>query len=96
MKRHGSERASIPPSEYMSFLVNKWCQTIFVEFRLKKLVALSIVGQLSSILSAVNTFYNTNIPQRSLGQLAILTQIEIAMKNDLSYLYLGYWIKKLC
>tara|TARA_B110000858_G_scaffold181823_1_gene220627 strand:- start:210 stop:530 length:321 start_codon:yes stop_codon:yes gene_type:complete len=79
----------------MNFLASEWCQTIFIEFRLKnKLVAVSVFDRLNNSLSAVYTFYKIDLLQRSLGQLAILTQIDIAAKNGLSYLYLGYWIEK--
>ena len=78
----------------MNFFASEWCQTIFIEFRLKKkLVAVSVFDRLNNSLSAVYTFYKVDLPQRSLGQLAILTQIDIAAQNGLSYLYLGYWIE---
>ena len=88
IRRHDSKLTSISPSEYMNFLASEWCQTIFIEFRLKKkLVAVSVFDRLNNSLSAVYTFYKVD-------QLAILTQIDIAAKNGLSYLYLGYWIEK--
>ena len=94
IRRHDSELTSISPSEYMNFLASEWCQTIFIEFRLKnKLVAVSVFDRLNNSLSAVYTFYKIDLLQRSLGQLAILTQIDIAAKNGLSHLYLGYWIE---
>jgi arginyl-tRNA--protein-N-Asp/Glu arginylyltransferase len=94
IRRHDSKLTSISPSEYMNFLASEWCQTIFIEFRLKnKLVAVSVFDRLNNSLSAVYTFYKVDLLQRSLGQLAILTQIDIATKNGLSHLYLGYWIE---
>jgi leucyl-tRNA---protein transferase len=94
VKKHNAEVATISPDEYLSSFVSNWSRTTFIEFKLKKLLlAVSVFDRLTNSLSAVYTFYKPELPQRSLGQLAILTQIEIARKKNLSYLYLGYWIE---
>ncbi|HSM27988.1 MAG TPA: arginyltransferase, partial [Thioalkalivibrio sp.] len=37
-------------------------------------------------------FFDPGLPERSLGTLAVLLQIEEARRRKLPYLYLGYWI----
>jgi hypothetical protein len=45
-------------------------------------------------LSAIYTFFDPDIPKRSLGTYCILTQIEQTHQLGLPYLYLGYWVKQ--
>ena len=50
----------------------------------------ALVGE--HALSAVYTFYEPGEPQRGLGTLAILRQLEWAARDGREHLYLGYWI----
>lgn len=43
--------------------------------------------------SAVYSFFRPDQPRRSLGIQLILSLIELARQNHLSYVYLGYWIR---
>ena len=82
------------PESYMQFLSSSWSKTYFIEFRLEeKLAMIAIVDQLNNALSAVYTFFDPDLGQRSLGRFAILYEIEYARKNELEWLYLGYWIE---
>mgnify|MGYP001434582864 CR=1 FL=1 len=58
-----------------------------------RLVAVSVVDILSDGLSAVYSFYDPFERRRSLGTYSILYLINYALKKELSYLYLGYWVK---
>jgi len=51
-----------------------------------------IVDHVSDGYSAVYSFFSPHAPRRSLGVQLILTLIEEARKNNLPYVYLGYWI----
>ncbi|MDD5278476.1 MULTISPECIES: arginyltransferase [unclassified Acidithiobacillus] len=55
-------------------------------------LAVALVDQLAHGLSAVYTFYRTDLAKRGLGTFAILKQIEWARKQGFSHLYLGYWV----
>ena len=82
------------PESYIQFLSSSWSKTYFIEFRLEeKLVMIAVVDQLNNALSAVYTFFDPDLSQRSLGRFAILYEIEYARKNELEWLYLGYWIE---
>ena len=86
-----------PPSEeqYKAFLTSEWGSTRYLEFRLDgELIAVSVCDYLDDGLSAVYTFYNAELSERSLGKFAILAQIYRAQEMGLSYVYLGYWIKQ--
>jgi arginyl-tRNA--protein-N-Asp/Glu arginylyltransferase len=56
------------------------------------LVGGMITDHLSDGYSAVYSFFDPNQSRRGLGVQLILTLIEEAQKNDLPYVYLGYWI----
>lgn len=43
-------------------------------------------------LSAVYSFFSPDAPRRSLGAQLILTLVEEARRQNLPYVYLGYWI----
>ncbi len=51
-----------------------------------------IVDHVSDGYSAVYSFFSPHEPRRSLGAQLILTLIAEAEKNNLPYVYLGYWI----
>lgn len=80
--------------KYEESLVSTPVQTALLEFYLgRDLVALSVVDFATHGLSAVYTFFEPALPQRSLGRYAVLTLVEMAREMGLSYVYLGYWIR---
>ena len=80
--------------DYINFLKNPWGNSRFFEFRLEKqIIAVAVVDYLDDGLSAVYTFFDPDLASRSLGKYAILWQIEHTKNLQLSWLYLGYWIK---
>ncbi len=56
------------------------------------LVAMTLCDRLSDGLSLVYSFYDTELPDRSLGTFMILDHVAYARSLGLPYLYLGYWI----
>jgi len=81
------------PGNYMEFLTSSWSDTLFYEMRLnKQLVAVAVVDVMVDALSAVYTFFDTDLQKRSLGNYAILYEIQQAKQSGLKWLYLGYWI----
>ena len=82
------------PEQFESFLVQNCESTLLYRVSAGgNLVAVMITDLLSNGLSAVYTFYSVNEQKRSLGNFAILWQIEEAKRRELPYLYLGYWIR---
>ncbi len=86
-----------PPevAQFKSFLVECREETRFYEFRsADKLLSIAVADRLQDGLSAIYTFFDPDEPQRSLGVQAVLWLIEEAKRLNLSYLFLGYWIKQ--
>ena len=52
-----------------------------------------VVDELDDGLSAVYTFFDPDVPERSLGVFSILAQIALCRELELPHLYLGYWIR---
>ncbi|UNK57844.1 arginyltransferase [Pseudoxanthomonas daejeonensis] len=86
-------------AEFDQFLVGSWSDTRFIEMREAgedgpgRLLAVAVTDRVGSGLSAVYTFYDPDLPERGLGTLAILHQIQWAQREGLEHLYLGYWIQ---
>ncbi|NJN47577.1 MAG: hypothetical protein HC808_15100 [Candidatus Competibacteraceae bacterium] len=53
----------------------------------------AVVDRLGDGLSAVYTFFDPAETGRSLGTYAILWQIDEARRQDLEWVYLGYWVR---
>nr|WP_235872612.1 arginyltransferase [Pseudoxanthomonas winnipegensis] len=80
-------------TEFEQFLVGRWSQTRFLELREDgRLIAVAVTDLVPAALSAVYTFFDPDLAERSLGTLAILRQIEWARRDRHTHLYLGYWI----
>lgn len=85
-----------PPSrrQYLEFIGNPWDCTRFIEFRLAdRLVACAVVDWLQAGLSAIYTYFDPTLDDRSLGTFAIIKQVELTAAAGLDYVYLGYWIR---
>ncbi len=80
---------------YNNFLLSHWSDTSFLEFRdNKKLVAVAVTDHVHNGLSSFYTFFDPTYEKQSLGTFAILQQLNIAQAQQLSWLYLGYWIEE--
>jgi len=93
--RHsGGSMADSSAQEYLDFLVAKWSETLFIEIREQgRLLAVAVTDEVEDGLSAVYTFFEPELPQRSLGTFAVLSQLSLARQLGLQYLYMGYWIR---
>ncbi len=86
-----------PPSrqQFDSFLTREWEITrYFCFYEAGRLIAVAVVDVMQNGLSAIYTFYDPDLAQRSLGVFAVLWQIEQARAQQLPHVYLGYWIKE--
>ncbi len=62
--------------------------------RQQKLLAVAVVDVMSNGLSAIYSFFDPDVKERSLGVFAVLWQIQRARELNLPNVYLGYWIKQ--
>lgn len=93
--RHvGGSMENPSKEDFQKFLYNNWCDTKFLEFRLdQKLIAVAVTDMVGNSLSAVYSFFDPEMKQRSLGTYCILKQIEYAKKLEIDFVYLGYWLE---
>jgi len=94
-KRHG-DGDMFPPTreQFRSFLLSPWSETRFLSFYLGgELVCVAVTDEQPDGLSAIYTFFEPALEDRSLGVMAILEQIRLARDLGLEFLYLGYWIR---
>lgn len=85
-----------PPStdQFRSFLLSPWSDTLFLcSYLGDELVAVAVTDRQPRGLSAIYTFFDPDLADRSLGVFSILQQIELTRRLGLAHLYLGYWIR---
>lgn len=81
--------------DYMSMVEETSLKTNLIEYREAedKLVACLLVDEMRDGLSLVYSFFDPDMPMRSLGSYIILDQIARAKKIGLPHIYLGYLIE---
>jgi len=80
--------------QYEAFIKTKTVDTRFFLFYAgSELLAVSVTDVLEQGLSAVYTFFDPDLPKRSLGNYVILWQLQKCQELQLPYLFLGYWVK---
>jgi arginyl-tRNA--protein-N-Asp/Glu arginylyltransferase len=79
--------------QYRHFLLQSNVDSRLIEFREHGVLRMvSILDELADGMSSVYTFFDPEIKAASFGTFNILWQIDMCVKNDLPFLYLGYWI----
>lgn len=58
-----------------------------------KLICVALSDVLENGISAVYCYYDHDYQDRSLGKFSILIQLNMAMRANIPYMFLGYWIK---
>lgn len=94
--RHaGSSMEQDDREQYRSFLLSSRVDSALAEYTLEgEVVMVSLIDRLLDGISAVYTFFDPELPRRSLGVYGVLRQIELARSMAMPYLYLGYWIRE--
>ena len=70
-----------------------WAGTFFLDAWLAdRLVATAVTDTHDQGLSAIYTFFDPDLSDRSLGVFTILNQVEECRRRGLPHLYLGFWI----
>lgn len=95
--RHvGGDMALMGFYDYRSMVEDSPIDTFLIEFRRQNndLVAVCLADQLADGLSAVYSFYEPDQPKLSLGTYVVLWMVAEALRKELPYIYLGYWISE--
>jgi arginyl-tRNA--protein-N-Asp/Glu arginylyltransferase len=80
--------------QYESFLLKSNVASFLAEFIEDGVVRMvSLIDQLNDGISSVYTFFDPDLPTRSLGVYNVMWQVGLAKQLGLPYVYLGYWIK---
>jgi leucyl-tRNA---protein transferase len=86
--------------DYSLMVEDSVVETFVTEYRRKPdengdapLMAVALCDRLSDGISMVYSFYDTDVPARSLGTYMILDHIEFARRQGYPFVYLGYWIE---
>ena len=93
--RH-ADGSMYPPSrhQFRSFLFAPWCKTeLLCTYVEDTLVAVAVTDVLPDALSSIYTFFDPDLPRRSLGVYSVLRQIDECRRRGLAHLYLGFWIE---
>ena len=81
--------------DYNNFLIKSNVDSKIIEFRLgNKLQIITIVDIIDDGISAVYTFYDCSNQKLSLGTISIMWLLDFCKKENLPFLYLGYWINE--
>jgi len=85
--------------QYNEFITSDWNKALFIEiYDQDKLISVSVTDQVqgkkTKAWSAFYCFYDPNYRSYSLGKFAVLSQISLAKKYNINWLYLGYYIKQ--
>ncbi len=57
------------------------------------LISCTVIDFLDDGISAIYTYFDPDVSNFSLGVLAVLKLHRLAIKYELPYIYLGYWVK---
>ncbi|MFN7697008.1 MAG: arginyltransferase [Deltaproteobacteria bacterium] len=91
LKKHPRE---IGAAEYHAFLVERAVESFEIRYFLgDRLVGIAVTDRGADAWSAVYTFYEPELPaphrSLSIGAFSILTQLELARRSNVQWLYLG-------
>lgn len=94
-RHHGGGMSEMDFTRYEMMVEECSAETEIIEYRNTEntLIAAVLIDRLQDGLSMVYSFFDPEERKRSLGNLMILDQIQRCKTQDLTYLYLGYWVE---
>ncbi len=91
--RHEGDGEQESAEQYKQFLVQSNVESYLLQFELDGVCKMvCVVDRVQDGLSAVYTFYDPDEQHASYGTYAILWLIDWCKREQLPFLYLGYWI----
>jgi arginyl-tRNA--protein-N-Asp/Glu arginylyltransferase len=94
-RHHDGGMADMDIFEFAAMVEETPIRTRIVEYEdtaQNALMAVCLTDVLDDGVSMVYSFYEPDVPKRSLGVHMILDHITIAQEASLPYVYLGYWV----
>lgn len=91
--RHQADAEQENAEQYRQFLVQSNVESYLLQFELDGICKIvSVVDRVQDGLSAVYTFYDPDDMNTSYGTYSILWLIDWCKREQMPFLYLGYWI----
>jgi arginine-tRNA-protein transferase len=88
-----SPMADPSPEEFAQFLRCAWSPTRLFELRRgERLCAVAVTDVTPDAISAIYSFFDPDLADRSLGTFCVLSQIAWARATGRTQLYLGFWL----
>lgn len=82
------------PSKYRNFIMSRFSGSEFHVFYLKnQLIGVCVTDRMENGVSAVYSFFEPELQQRSLGTLFIMHLVKYGKLHRIPYVYLGYWVE---
>lgn len=93
-RHNGGDMARMDRNDYFEMVVSSPVDTGILEYRTLNgaLVAACLTDRVGDGFSAVYSFFEPEMPGRSLGSFIVLSLIERAKAEGLPYVYLGFWV----
>lgn len=86
--------ADMTALDFAAMIEETSVKSYLVEYRLDgTLVAAVLVDEMRDGRSLVYSFYDIELPTRSLGTFMVLDELRDAQAAERDYVYLGYWVK---
>ena len=94
-RHNDGDMASMSYFDFKILVEDTPVNTFLVEFRTpdKELIAACLIDKLKDGLSAVYSFFDPKLERRGLGNYIILWLIMKAQEMNMSFVYIGFWIK---
>ena len=94
-RHHDSEMAFMNQGDYENLIKTSPVKTTIREYRHNNggLAGVCLVDEMAHGPSAVYSFFNPDLSDRSFGSFIILDLIDWAKKMNWAYVYLGYWVE---
>lgn len=92
--RRGWEEQAVTPNGYYGSFVNGHGDFGYevLYFDGDRLIAVDLIDLLPSGISSIYFYYHPDYAKRSLGKYSLLRQIQLAKRNRLPWIYLGYYV----
>jgi arginine-tRNA-protein transferase len=94
-RHRDGEMSGMTAADYRAMVEDSHIDTALLEIRDSdnKLYAACLVDWLTDGASAVYSYFDPRLAERSLGSYLVLALLDALKQQDKPYLYLGYWIK---
>ncbi|WP_396586565.1 arginyltransferase [Bermanella sp. R86510] len=94
-RHHDGDMYPASIEQYSNFLLSELPYSHLFTMRddQGQVIAATCVDYLDDGISAIYTYFDPDYSDMSLGTLAVLKLCELALEQNLAYVYLGYWVK---